>query len=210
MYKLYYSPGACSMAVHVLLNELGVPYELEKAAISEGKTRTPEFLKLNPMGQVPVLKDGEKVLREGASILIYLMEKNKSPLLPAEGDARTNAMEWLLFCNASLHPAYSRGFFLKKLAQDTPENAKMFDAVADSINKCWTLIEERLGKTKYLAGDQITAADILMTVIANWSGGMPRPVTIGSRTKKLLAEIIARPSYQKALATEQVEYKAAA
>lgn len=210
MYRLYYSPGACSMAIHVILNELGVPFELEKASISEGKTRTPEYLKLNPLGQVPVLTDGDTVLREGAAIIIHLLEKNKSKLLPSEGEARRQALEWLLFCNATLHPAYSRGFFLKKTASDVPENGKLFSAAAESINKLWAYIEERLSKTGYLAGDKLTSADILMAVIANWSGSMPRPVSIGPKTRKLLAEVIARPSFQKALATEQVEYKAAA
>jgi glutathione S-transferase len=72
MYKLYYLPGSCSLAVHALLNELNVPYKIEN--ISGGKNRSPEFLKINPLGQVPTLEleDGS-FMREGAAILLHLL-----------------------------------------------------------------------------------------------------------------------------------------
>ena len=209
MYKLYYSPGACSMAIHVVLNECNQPVTLEKVDLRGA--RSPEFLKLNPRGQVPVLADGDLIIREGAAILIYLLEKHQSPLLPKSGKERAAALEWLMFCNATLHPAYARCFFLMRNAQDPAKEQLMGVAIA-MINKLWAEVEDRLGKTAYLAGDNITAADILMTVIANWAGHLPNPegVKIGPRTKKLLQTVISRPAYKKALETEQVEYKAAA
>lgn len=207
MYKLYFSAGACSMAIHVALNECGQAVTLEKVDLQA--PRSPEFLKINPRGQVPVLVDGDEVLREGAAILIHILDKHQSPLLPKSGPARDAALEWLMFCNATLHPAYSRTFFLMRNAPDAAKD-QLFDVSVKMINKLWNEVEERLGKTTWLAGDQITAADILMTVIANWSPRMPKPVTLGPRTKKLLQTVIARPAYKKALETEQVEYKAAA
>ena len=207
MYKLYFSAGACSMAIHVALNECGQAVTLEKVDLQA--PRSPEFLKINPRGQVPVLVDGDEVLREGAAILIHILDKHQSPLLPKSGPARDAALEWLMFCNATLHPAYGRTFFLMRNAPDAAKD-QLFDVSVKMINKLWNEVEERLGKTTWLAGDQITAADILMTVIANWSPRMPKPVTLGPRTKKLLQTVIARPAYKKALETEQVEYKAAA
>ncbi len=206
MYKLYFAPGTCSMAVHVALNECNQPVTLEKIDIMSGQGRSPEYLKINPRGQVPVLVDGDQTIREGAAILIHILEKHQSPLLPQSGKERDTALEWLMFCNATLHPAYARCFFLKKNGGD---DALMGTAVA-MINKLWEEVEQRLEKSAYLCGDQITMADILMTVIANWSSNIPKPVQIGPRTKKLLQTVIARPAYKKALDTEQVEYKAAA
>jgi len=78
------------------------------------------------------------------------------------------------------------------------------------LNKLWATVEDRLGHSAWLAGAQITMADILLTVIANWSGNVGKPVTLGPRTKKLLQTVSARPAFQKALQAEQVEYKAAA
>jgi glutathione S-transferase len=210
MYKLYYSPGACSMAVHVALNECNQQVALEKVNIRE--KRTPEFLKINPRGHVPVLVDGDLVIREGAAILIYLLEKHQSALLPKSGKERATALEWLCFCNSTLHPSYSRCFFLMRNTEDAKAKEQLLGVATAMLNKLWGEIEERLGKTAYLAGDNITIADILMTVIANWNDHLPSPasITIGPRTKKLLQAVIARPSYKKALEVEQVEYKSAA
>jgi len=211
MYKLYYSPGACSMAPHVLLNELNVPFEVSKIDLQAGDGQKPEFLKVNPRGQVPVLVDDGEVIREGAAILIHLMEKNNSPLLPKSGKERTQALEWLCFANASMHPAYARAFFIWKNIEDKKAQEAAFKVVFQQINKLWADVDAQLAKTPYVCGKNITAADILLTVIANWGAYFPPgSVTLGSNVKRLIKEVSNRPAYKKALATEQVEYKAAA
>lgn len=202
MYTLYYKPGACSMAVHVVLNELGVPFK----AINQTDLKDPEFMKLNPRGQVPLLVvDGEPV-KEGAALITWLLDEHKSPLLPTSGLERAKALEWLMWCNASLHPACSRIFGLSKMGLDAEITETLNKAFSAQVQVLWDEAEVRLGTTKYLAGDSVTAADILLTVIANW--GLPR--TLGPNVKRLIAEISRRPSYQKALQAEGVEYKAAA
>ena len=208
MSKLYYAAGTCSMAVHVALNECNQPVTLEKIDLMA--PRSPEFLAINPRGQVPVFVDGDHILREGAAILIHILETNKSPLLPASGLARAEALEWLMFCNATLHPAYSRCFFLKRNGADDATKDQLMETAAAMVNKLWAEVEQRLATRPYLCGSEPTIADILLTVIANWSGNVPKPITIGPRTKQLFASIIARPAYKKALDAEQVEYKAAA
>ena len=146
-------------------------------------------------------------IREGAAILLHILEKHSSPLLPKSGMARTEALEWLMFANATLHPAYARVFFLKR--NGTNDGALM-DAAVANINKLWAEVDQRLATRAYICGEDITIADIVLTVIANWSGNVPQPVMLGANTKRLLKSVIARPAYQKALAAEQVEYKAAA
>jgi glutathione S-transferase len=209
MYTLYYLPGACSMGVHVLLNELDQPVKLEKVGDPGSNAPKPaEFLKVNPRGMVPVLVDDGFIVREGAAIMLYLMDKHKSPLLPASGKERATAIEWLMFCNATLHPAFAKGFFSKGFTGETQE--KVFSAAVDQINKLFKDVEDRLSQSPYLAGKELTMADILLCVIANWSSYLAGKPQIGPNTKKLLKTVTARPSYQKALATEKVEYKAAA
>jgi glutathione S-transferase len=210
MYKLYYGAGTCSMAVHVALLECNQQFELERIDWTAGQQRTPEFLKINPRGQVPVLVEHDHIIREGAAILIHILEKHQSPLLPRGGKDRVVALEWLMFGNATLHPAYSRCFFLKRSAEDGPVKDKLLDTAAAQVNKLWEEVEQRLAKHTYLCGDQITIADILVTVIANWSPNVPKPINFGPHTKKLFKAVIARPSYKKALEIEQVEYKVAA
>ena len=207
MYKLYYSPGACSMATHVLLNELGEKIILVNVGEASGENKR-EMLKINPRGTVPTLVDDGQVIREGAAIILHLLGKHKNALLPASGPERTTAIEWLMFANATLHPAYARGFFALKNFEGEFQ-AKVLGVVIPMINKLWEEVEERLANSPYIAGKELTAADILITVIANWSGKFAG-IQIGENTKNLFRKVIARPSYQKALATEQVEYKAAA
>lgn len=210
MYKLYYGPGSCSMAIHVALLECNQQVSLEKIDLPAGQQRSPEFLKINARGQVPVLLEGDHVLREGAAILLHILEKHQSPLLPRAGKERTAAIEWLMFGNATLHPAYARCFFLKRNATDGDEKDKLMAVAVSQINKLWEDVEHQLSRHAFLCGDHITIADILLTVIANWSQFVPGTIHFGPHTKKLFKNVIARPAYKKALDTEQVEYKAAA
>lgn len=206
MYTLYYMPGACSMAVHVILNELKQNVKLENVGV---QPRPPEFLKINPRGNVPTLVDDGHVIREGGAIISYLLDKHGSSLLPKSGKERATALEWLMFCNATLHPAYGRTFFAAKNFTGNIQE-KVVAAFVENINKLWKDVEDRLSVSPYLAGNTITAGDILLTVIANWSGNIPAPIHIGPLAKKLFTTVIARPSYVQALAAEKVEYKAAA
>jgi len=208
MYKLYYSPGACSMAVHVILNELNVPFELAKVSTKDGSMKTPEYLRLNPRGQVPVLVVDGKPMKEGAAIITWLLEEHKSPMLPKSGFARAKALEWLCWCNASLHVGYSKAFWLFKVQLDDNPKAVMQKSAFEQIQSMWDEAEARLAESKYLGGDSFGSADILMTVIANWNPG--HQFKLGPNVKRVIKEMIARPSYQKALKEEQVEYKAAA
>jgi glutathione S-transferase len=206
MYKLYYSPGACSMAPHVALLECGQQVELKKVDIHGKDGPGAEFLKINPRGQVPVLDDDGLIVREGAAILMHILDKHSSPLLPRSGKERTQALEWLMFANASVHPAYARAFFLKR---NKTTEGPLWDAAVASINKSWADVEQRLASQPYVCGQQITIGDILLTVIANWSDNVPG-VKLGPNVKKLLKSVSTRPAYQKALQEEQTEYKAAA
>lgn len=210
MYTLYYSPGACSMAVHVLLNEINAQFKLEKASPNAGETRTPEYLKMNPRGQVPVLLVDGKPLREGAAIITYLADTHKSPLLPAEGWARAQALQGLMFANSTMHPAYSRLFGLMKMPEDTPGKALFNEQAFKQVTSLWQDVEGQLAEQPYLAGTECTVADILLTVIGNWSANFGDKIVIGPKARAMFAKVIARPAYQKALATEGVEYKMAA
>ncbi len=207
-YKLYYSPGACSLAAHAILNEIGEKAEFIKTPTSDGSTRSAEFLKLNPFGGIPVLEENGKAINEGGAIITYLCDKHNSPLLPKSGWERATALKWLMFANSTLHPAYGRTFWISKnLPQDQQEAA--LKTAREQIQKLWDTVESELEKqgTPYLNGNDITAGDILVTVIANWN---PQNYKFGPKTKALLKAVSSRPAYQKALATEEVEYKAAA
>lgn len=211
MYTLYYLPGTCSMAVHVVLNELGLNFKLENVAVEAGKPRPESFLKLNPRGSVPVLQQDDFVLREGAAVLTWLLDEHDGHLLlPPEGEERARVLEWLSFGNATLHPAYARIFFMHRNLGDQAAANPLYGLMIESIQKLWDEVEQHLAQQEYLAGKICSVADILLTVIANWTPNLRQPVQIGPKTKALFARVIARPAYQKALATEAITYKMAA
>jgi glutathione S-transferase len=196
------------MAIHVALNELDAPFELENVATPNGQPKSVEFLKINPRGAVPVLKIDDFILREGSAILTYLLDTHKSSLLPQSGLERAKALEWLAFANSTLHPAYSKCFFLHRILGDKASENEAYKPSIAQIQKYWDEIEQHLGVSQYLCGKNFTIADILTTVIANWSFYFKEPIKFGVKTKAFFTHVISRPSYQKALETEQVSYKA--
>jgi glutathione S-transferase len=210
MYTLYYMPGACSLAVHVALLEVGAQFNLENVSVEGNQPRPAPFLKVNPRGSVPVLVDGDFVLREGAAILTYILDEHGSSLLPKSGHARAKALEWLSFANATLHPAYGRMFMMHKVLGEKAVENPLYAPSMEAIQKYWDDIEGQLQSQDYLCGSECTIADILVTVIANWTPYFKKPVTFGAKTKALFNRVIARPSYQKAMQSEGVSYKVAA
>jgi glutathione S-transferase len=206
--KLYYSSGACSFAVHALLNECGADYEAQKVDMAAGENKTPEYLKLNSRGQVPVLTDGDTVLREGAAILMYVAEKFKSPMIPQSGAERQAALEWMMFCNSTMHPAYGLCFFINRQTIDADAKSTLFAAAAARVQTLWDDVEAQLNKTTYIAGANITVGDLMLCTMANWlAATQPK---FGPKTTALIKNVTARPAYQAALADEEVTYKAAA
>ncbi len=208
-YELYTMAGSCSMAVHAIMNELGLNPKVNIVEKNDGPNgiKSPSYLKINPRGNVPCLVEDGKAMIEGAAIITYLCDK-EGKLIPQKGFERAQALQWLMFANSTLHPAYSRTFWISSNLPEEQHEAAL-KAARSQIQDLWNYIEselEKSGKT-YLCGNEPSAADFLMTTIANWN---PAAYTFGPKCKAVFKNISARPSYQKALSAEQVEYKAAA
>lgn len=111
MLTLYFAPGSSSMAVHIALHEIGVPFEARPLSFKPQHLRTPEFLTLNPEGKVPVLLIDGRPLTEVAAILFYLAKRfPDAELLPRDDlEAEAQALSWMSFIASTLHPARQRG-----------------------------------------------------------------------------------------------------
>ncbi|MDW7549073.1 glutathione S-transferase family protein [Pseudoalteromonas sp. SCSIO 43201] len=204
MYTLYYLPGACALATQVILRELKQPFELVD------KRGVDNFLAINPTGKVPVLNDGENTLVEGAAILLYLLNKHENNLLPqADAFHKQQAIENLLFANATMHPAYNRLFFATGAIADERARQPFLEAAAIAINELWMLVEKKLEQQTFLGGDQISAADIMLAVYARWGAYFPVDIIIPEKVRKMLAAVEARPSFTASIAAEQAHSKCA-
>lgn len=212
MYTLYYSPGACSMAVHAILNDLGVPYQT--VATDKASRQSESFLKLNPRAQVPVLTDEGLTIFEGAAIITWLCDKHGfsgSWTTDYNSAQRATCLQWLAYCNATLHGWYSKAFWTMSAITDEAVRDQCLQSCYSSIQSCWDQIEHQLTTQDYLCGSECSPADILMTVIANWFTYLPNcNIKFGPCTTRTLKSVSSRPSFQQALSAEQVTYKAAA
>ncbi|CAH1387321.1 glutathione S-transferase family protein [Candidatus Nitrotoga sp. M5] len=199
MYTLYYLPGACSLATQVVLHELDQPVELVDVQ------HLSNFTDINPVGTVPVLIDGDSTLREGAAILLHLLYKHKNAMLPICGVGREQAIEDILFANATMHPAYSRLFFIAQHITDMHAKQTAFTAAAKAINTLWQVVEQQLAGRDYLGGERASAADIMLAVYSRWGANFPVTITQSSNTSRMLDAVQAMPSFQRSLAAEQTQ-----
>ena len=211
MYTLYYLPGACSLATQVVLHELDQAVEIIDIQ------KVDDFTAINPVGTVPVLVDNGHTRREGAAVILYLLNKHQNTMLPATGAAREQAIQDIMFANATMHPAYGALFFVAQnmSGKNADEQAKQsaFEAAAQTITRLWQVVEQQLEhkpgrkqeKQKFLGGDQPSAADIMLTVYSRWGASFPVEIQMGPNTQKMLEAVLAMPSFERALTAEQLQ-----
>jgi glutathione S-transferase len=164
--KLYYSPGACSLASHIVAREAGIAIELEKVDLPLKRTQGDiDFLTINPKGNVPVLElDDGSVLTEGPAIMQFLADlKPEHDLVPLNGTmARYRLQEWLGFINSDLHTNYSPLF-----NPATPE--PILSKKREVLLKYYALLERTLTPRPWLLGEQFSAADAYLFTVTNWA-----------------------------------------
>jgi glutathione S-transferase len=173
--KLYYSPGACSQAPHILLHELGLSHDAERVDL---KAKTIEsrgsYLDINPKGAVPALQlDSGDVLTENAVILQYLGDRSSvGEVLPPLGNFRRyRVLEWVNFITTELHKRFGYLF-----SPDPTDEMKQL--VIRDLGKKLDYVDGELGDGPFLMGDELTLPDPYLFVIASWAdkvlGGLDR------------------------------------
>jgi glutathione S-transferase len=164
--KLYYAPGACSMAPHIALREANIAFDLVKTDIRAKKLENgSNYLEVNPKGSVPAIQfDDGTVLTENAAILQYVGDQApESGLFPRLGDfERYRVLEWLNYIATELHkgfgPLWNPG---------TPDEQK--EATRRLIGAKFDYVQGRLGDGPYLLGDRFTLPDAYLFVVLNWT-----------------------------------------
>lgn len=197
--KLYYYPGACSLAPHIVLRELGCAFELERTDIATKRTDSgTDFLTINPKGYVPALAlDDGDVLTEAAPMLVYL-----SDLVPTKGMApaagtrdRLRLMEWLNFVTAELHkslgPLFKPGF-----------TAEMREVALGGLRPRLDFLERHLADHVHLLGGAFGVADAYAFTILNWSSFLDIDLAPWPEVQTYLARVSGRPSVQAAMRAE--------
>jgi glutathione S-transferase len=197
--KLYYSPGACSLAPHIVLREAGLPFALEKVDTAKHTLLSGEdYYALNSKGQVPVLEldDGTR-LTEGPVIAQFIADKaGSATLMPASGSlARYRVMEWQNYITSELHKSFSPLF-----------NSE-FDASAKALHskllrKKYEWVDSRLSEGPFLTGDTFTAADAYLFVVTGWAQYIGLDLSNLPHLQAFQARVAARPMVQAAMKAE--------
>jgi glutathione S-transferase len=197
--KLYYTPGACSLAPHILLHESGLPFSLERVDLATHKTETgADYYGINPKGYVPTLElDNGERLTEGPVIAQYIGDQaGNTELMPAAGSlARYRVMEWQSYLNSELHQSFaplfnpsfdaaSKAFFVSRLQQK------------------FAWVSTQLRGKQYLTGASFSAADAYLFVLAGWAPYLNIDLPNTEELQGYLPRIAARPAVQKAMQSE--------
>jgi len=199
MYVLYYSPGTASMAVHLVLLEIGTPHELRLVDVEAGAQRSPEYLRLNPGGTVPTLLIDAEPRSETAALLLLLAERHpEADLAPPPGSPQRSAfLQWMLYLANTVQPAFRLWFYPHELCGEA-HSERVKQGARQRLDVAWQRIDDHLHATgPWMAGDRYSIADIYCTMLMRWSRNMPRPATQWPRAKALADRVRARPAWQR-------------
>ena len=194
--KLYFKPGACSLATHIVLRELGIDFTLEPVDTQTQRTESGiDYKTVNPKGYVPALDTGRAVLTEGAAILQYLAES--TTLIPDVGTLeRARLQEHLNYIASELHKAF--GPFFKASATDE-QRAQALEPIPRHFDYLESLLDD--GRA-YLVGDTFTVADAYLFVVCSWAAVPGIDLKDWPLLNTLWNRIVARPSVKAAMLSE--------
>lgn len=197
--KLYLKPGACSLATHIVLEELGLPYATEEVDLRTKQTASgQDFLAINPKGYVPaLLLDSGDVLTEGPAVLQYLADLvPEKHLAPPNGSLpRYQLQAWLGFIGTELHKSFSP-FFNPALTPDW----KVVSLA--HLERRLTTADSLLNGRAYTMGDDFTVADAYLFVVLGWARVVPLDLSRWPNLVAFTQRVAVRPAVQAALKAE--------
>lgn len=201
--KLFYSPNACSIGIHVILEEIGKPFELVKLNFAEAEQYGPNYVAINPKSKVPALeRDDGSILTEFPAIAVYLARTNpEAKLLPATLDGEIRALELLEYMTATVHMrGFTRIFRAGTFSPNPEEEAKVIETGRNMVIKGFDILAPALGDKPYLLGD-ISIADAGLFYLEYWAlnrAKIPVPPVFEAHLTRMLD----RPAVQRVLASE--------
>ncbi len=197
--KLFLKPGACSLSPHIVLEELGLPYQTEVVDLKTRQTASgQDFLAINPKGYVPALQlDSGELLTEGPAIVQYLADlAPEKQLAPANGTlARYQLQSWLTFIGTELHKSCSP-FFNPAAPQ------AMKDLARANLERRLAYTAQQLEGRNYLLGDEFSVADAYLFTVLGWFKFVPVDLSAWPVLQAYQARVAARPAVLAALKAE--------
>ncbi len=196
--KLYYSPGACSLAPHIAIQENGVAAELVRVDLKTHKLADgSDYHRINPKGYVPAIEldDGTK-LTEVATLLQYIADRKPGSLAPVFGTLeRYKLMEWLNYVATEIHKGY--GPLWHHPADDVRAS------IVDRLHKRYAIVEAQLAKTPFLNGNAFTVADAYLYAVTRWAPMLKVDLSAFPHVAAWMKRVDERPAVKAAIAAER-------
>jgi glutathione S-transferase len=209
--QLYYHPGNASMAPHLLLQEIGLPFELKFVDRDNGEHQSPAYLKLNPNGCIPVLVDGELVLYEAAAICLHLADRfPQARLAPPVGTAeRARLYQWMLWLSNTLQAMLMHWFYPERMV-DAGDAAAAAQVRAQAEEQVGTLLQRLDAQVAasggpWLLGADFTVADAYALMLCRWTRNFDRPARDLPHLGPYLERLLARSAVQQMFAAEGID-----
>ena len=197
--KLYYSPGACSLAPHIVAREAGLSLDLEKVDLANRTTASGRsFLEINPKGYVPALEvQNGTVMTEVSALIQYLADQDpQAGLIPAAGTPeRYKVLEWIGFIATEIHKGFSPLW-----NPTTPDAVKQ--AAKERLFQRFAYVDQQLDGRSYLTGERFTVADAYLFVVVNWTNFHGLSLGDYKNLAAFMERVAARPKVQEALQAE--------
>ncbi len=195
--RLYWRPGAAAMAPHAALAEIGLEYELVRIDRDEAQTSA-AYRALNPLGVVPTLVDGDRVLTESAAILLDLADRYpEARLAPAD---RVEFYRWLVFLTNTVQQTLLRFMYPERYGV-----AGVAERAAVDLAEQFAVIESGLADREWLAGDHRTAADLFLFMLTRWGRHMHPPAWDSPNIRAHFQRTLALPGVRKMVGEQELE-----
>jgi glutathione S-transferase len=204
MMTLFFSPGACSLASHIGLEEIGAPYELKPILLAKGQQRTDEYLKINPRGKVPAFTVDGKILVENTAILTYLSRRfPEKKLLPSDPAEEARCIGTMCWFSSIVHPSYQRYHRPERFADGEAAQA----AVKENGKKAfWANLQEidsMIQGNDWIMGRAFTGVDGYALVFYGWASRSGYPVKDLTAYSAWQERMMNRPAVRKSVESEQ-------
>jgi len=197
MYKLYWSRGTGVVAPQVMLEEIGADYEKVIIDIEKGDNQSPEFLAVNPLGQIPtmVLPDGTP-MTESAAIILQLADAHpEAGLAPAPGSAeRARFYRWIAFLASNVYMADLRHYYPERHTTDPGGVEGVAKAAVVDLDRSFAILNEALDPGPYLLGERFSAADLYLWMLVGWHPERERMLSENAGVAQLVQRVEQRPA----------------
>lgn len=206
--QLFYYPGSCALAPHILLEETGLEFDPIMIDLGQKKHQSPEYLHINPKGTVPALIHDDFLITENLAILRYIAqlvpEKN---LWPNNPHTEARCIEWISWLSSTLHPSYRHVIRPDRYATGEAAMANVVALGKVTTRKYWESIEQKLKETPWLLGDDYSVADAYLLVYWMWGRGKALAYEMAKDFPKWTSHakrMGTRPAVKRALMRENI------